>query len=178
LIVSIIAAFRIGDRAIGVDGHLPWRLPADMAHFRRVTMGHTLILGRRTFDSLASRNLPGRRIVLLSRSVPTQPVGAEAIGSSLPEALAIAEHRLREEQAFIGGGGAVYQEALNLDVVDSLYLTLVEAPVDQMADTFFPDLEPNRWQVVSSEHHPADERNPHSMTFETWQRLKAEDQRD
>ncbi|MGA9533752.1 MAG: dihydrofolate reductase [Anaerolineales bacterium] len=178
MIISIIAAYRIGDRAIGVDGHLPWHLPADMAHFRQVTMGHTLIMGRRTFDSLAGRSLPGRRIVLLSRSLALQPVGVEAVVPSLKRALAVAEHQLREDEVFIGGGGAVYQEALDSNVVDRLFLTRVEAPLDQEADTFFPELKLERWQKVSSQHNPADERNPYNMTFETWERMRTEDRSD
>lgn len=171
MIVSIIAAYRIADRAIGADGDLPWRLPADMVHFRRLTMGHTLIMGRRTFESLAGRSLPGRRIVLLSKSTAVQPIGVEAVSTSLEQALAVARFRLHEEEAFIGGGGSVYQLALQEGLVDRMYLTLVEAPLDPPADTFFPPIEPARWQVSSVDHHPADERNPYAMTFQTMERM-------
>lgn len=171
MIVSIIAAYRVADRAIGANGDLPWRLPADMAHFRRLTMGHTLIMGRRTFESLAGRSLPGRRIVLLSSGIKVQPIGVEAVATSLEEALAVARFRLHEEETFIGGGGSVYQRALELGLVDRMYLTLVEAPVDPAADTYFPTIDSARWQVTSVEHRPADERNPHAMTFQTLERV-------
>jgi dihydrofolate reductase len=170
--ISIIAAYRRSDRAIGADGHLPWHLPADMAHFRRVTMGHTLILGHRTLNSLAGRSLPGRRIILLSRSATIQPPGVEAIAHDLEQALELAENSYLEDEVFIGGGGMVYRRALEQDLVDRMVLTVVDAPPDETADTYFPDIDSARWELVEEERRPADERNPFDITYQVLTRLR------
>jgi dihydrofolate reductase len=165
MIVTIIAALAEGNRAIGRRGSLPWRLPADMTMFRETTMGHVVIMGRVTFESLPG-SLEGRRLIVLTRSPGSIP-GVET-AHSLPNALEIAVADPGETEIFIAGGGEVYEEALALDVVDRMRLTLVDVQVE--ADTFFPEFERSQWIELRNEPHQADAKNPHAYTFLTLQR--------
>jgi len=148
---------------IGRDGGLPWHLPRDLRHFKRTTMGHHLIIGRRTWDEVG-KPLPGRTMVVVTRSRKFEAEGA-AVAHSLEEALEIARG---DEEPFIGGGAHIYRMALVRDLVDRLYLTRVHADVD--GDTFLPEIEFDDWQLLSSEHHDADEKNEYACTFEVYQR--------
>jgi dihydrofolate reductase len=147
---------------IGRDDDLPWRLSADLVRFKRLTMGHHLIIGRRTFESIG-RALPGRHMIVVTRnpSWPAPP-GVE-VATSLDQALALAA---ADPEVFVGGGAAIYQ--LALPRADRLYLTRVHATV--AGDTFFPALDLADWRLVETEDHGADDRNQHPFTFERWER--------
>ncbi len=163
--VTLIAAVA-RNGVIGRGGGIPWRLPADLAYFKRTTMGHTLVMGRRTFES--SGPLPGRTTIVLTRQADWQPPGAPAgveVAASLDEALARAAGR-GETQVFVCGGEAIYRRALA--VADRLHLTRVEAEPE--GDTFFPELDRAAWRRVSREEQVPDERNPMGYAFETWER--------
>src|SRR3989344_264485 len=135
--VSIVVA--IGkNRAIGKDGKLPWHIPEDLKHFKTLTMGHPVILGRKTFDSIiAARGepLPGRTNIVITRDADWQYEGVVVV-HSLEEGLAKAR-QLDAEEIFVGGGTQVYEQALPF--VDRLYLTLIDATPE--GDTFFPPYE-------------------------------------
>ncbi len=153
--ISIIAAMA-NNRVIGKDGKLPWRLPADLQFFKRTTMGKPIIMGRVTWDSLG-RPLPGRRNIVVSRSEPDLPEGAEW-QPSLPAALdAVSD----EDEAMIIGGASIYEQALPL--ADRLYLTLVDAAVD--GDAWFPEFDARQWREISRETHEPDEKNRYSCAF-------------
>lgn len=157
MIVSIIAE---GDRGIGLRGDLPWRLPSDMVRFRELTMGHTVIMGRATWEPIVEQGLPGRRVIVLSRARVQE--SADAVAGSLPEALQIAAQHDQETETLIAGGAQVYREALERALVDRMYLTIVHGQVE--ADTFFPEYEATEWIRVNREVRPADKRNPYGMT--------------
>ncbi len=167
MIVSIIAALAEPSRAIGLRGGLPWRLPADLARFKQLTLGHTLIMGRTTWEPLSGRGLPGRRIIVLSRS---GLLGGNNIkvASSLNDALKLAKQDLAETETWIAGGAQVYRAALAQEVVDRMHLTLVHAQVE--ADTYFPPYEQADWEVSAAEHRPADAENLYAITFTTLER--------
>ncbi len=133
--VSLIAALSKYDRAIGKDGSLPWRLPPDMQRFKRLTMGHPVIMGRKTFESIG-KPLPGRDNIIITRNLDYQAPGATVLGS-VEEALQKAKNIDRDE-VFVIGGGEIY--ALALPYADKLYLTLVDKEVPG-ADAFFPEYE-------------------------------------
>lgn len=160
-----------GNRGIGYKGGLPWHLPADLARFRRLTMGHSLIMGRKTYESLGGRNLPGRKMIVLTRRgwEPSPEADIEAAGS-IEQALRLASEVFQDSEAFIAGGAEVYRRALELSVVDRMYLSLVSAQVE--VDTFFPDYDERDWEVKQEDHHPADERNPHPITFQVLDRRR------
>ncbi len=168
MIRSLIAAYAVENGAIGPEGTLPWHLPDDLARFRQLTMRHTVIHGRRTHQSLEGRRLDGRRVIVLSETLQRTPENAHAVAPSLERALQIAADEYQESEAFISGGGSVYKEALDRNLIDRMYLTLVEASIE--ADTFFPSYDPDRWEVVFAEHHPRDDRHAYSFTFQTLER--------
>lgn len=143
--ISIIAAMS-PNRAIGFKGRLPWSIPEDLAHFKRLTMGHTIIMGRHTYESLPHGALPGRRNVILSRSQDFAPVGCE-VYESFAEALA---HCDKSDETFIIGGSEVYRTALPF--ADKLYITLVDDN-PEAADTFFPQFNQSCWTITKQEKH-------------------------
>lgn len=143
--LSIIVAMS-PNHAIGCGGGLPWHLPEDLARFKRITMGHSIIMGRRTFESLPHGALPGRRNVVLSRTAKTIE-GCEVF-EKLEAAL---ETCAPKEETFIIGGESVYRKALPL--AGKLYITLVdENPAH--ADTFFPNFSKDEWIETQKEKHP------------------------
>lgn len=167
MIVSIVAAIAEGNRGIGLRGALPWRLPADMSRFREFTMGHAVIIGRVTWEPIAGRGLPGRRVIVLSRDPEGRETG-DTVAGSLTEAMQIAAQDKHETETFIAGGAQVYKEALDEGLVDRMYLTTVHGQVE--ADTFFPEYEKMNWTTVSSEERPPDDRNLYRMTFRLLER--------
>ena len=160
--ISMIAAMA-HDRVIGKDNQMPWHLPVDLAHFKRVTLGKPVLMGRKTFESIG-RPLPGRRNLVISRNPDYQAEGIEVVGS-VEAALALLAGSSVEELMVIGGGH-LYAEML--PSADCLYLTRIDLAVE--GDTRFPAFDDGQWQRVDCESHPADEKNPHPYSFETWQR--------
>ena len=160
-LVLIAAIARNG--VIGRDGDLPWRLPDDLAHFKRLTTGHPILMGRKTWESIG-RPLPKRTNLILSRTLEAPP-GTEVV-SSLAEALdrARAGHA---ERLFVIGGARVYEDALPR--ADVLELTQVDAEVE--GDVHFPAWDGREFECRRFEVHPADERHAHAFRFETWERL-------
>lgn len=162
MIISLIAALD-RHRGIGKDNQLPWRLSADLKRFRELTMGHHLIVGRKTYESIG-KPLPGRTMIIVTRQPDFQAEGSLVV-DSVAAALALAESR-GESEVFVIGGAEIY--AQTLAQADRLYLTLVEAEV--AADTFFPAFDENDWQEVERSSHLADEKNQYAFTFVTLNR--------
>lgn len=160
--LSIIAAVGEGG-VIGRRGDLPWHLPADLARFKRRTLGHHLLMGRRTWESIG-RALPGRTTVVLSRGGVEVPDGV-LVARSLEEAVAMAAAG-GDEEAFVAGGAEVYRRAL--PAADRLYLTRVLARVE--GDVRFPDYDPAGWRLAASEERAADAANPFPLRFEEYRR--------
>lgn len=150
-------------RAIGRENELPWRLPADLKHFKQTTMGHCVIMGRKTYESIG-RALPGRENVIVTRNAGYRAEACRVVGS-LEAALAHADS-LGETEAFCIGGAQLYEAALPL--ADKLYITEVRAQVE--ADTYFPELAAGEWEEVARVSHEADEKNPHGYAFVEWAR--------
>ena len=162
--VSLIVAMAEGG-VIGRAGRLPWHLLADLARFKRLTMDHHLILGRRTWESIG-RALPGRRMLVVSRQARALqlPEGVQGV-TSLDEALQIAA-AAGDDEVFVAGGARVYREALPR--ADRLYLTWVQAEVT--GDTLFPPVDPADWHEVAREEVAADDRNPYATSFTVFDR--------
>ncbi len=162
--LSIIVAVS-ENGVIGRDGGLPWHLSADLQRFKRLTMGHTIVMGRRTWESIG-RVLPGRTMIVVSRQADYHvPVEGICVANSLEDALQIAA-AAGEDETFIVGGAELYREALSR--ADRLYLTRVHAQID--GDTQFPQFDSSEWQLVSNEQHPANAKNDHSYSFEVYER--------
>ncbi len=158
--ISVIAAMS-ENRIIGRDGALPWHLPADLARFKSITTGHTVIMGRKTFESVG-QPLPNRRTIVITRNNDYQRAGV-FIAHSLDEAL---DHAAREDEIFILGGEAVYRIALPR--ADRLYLTIVHATME--GDTHFPTFNFDDWKLVEDERHEADDRHAYAFSFRRYER--------
>jgi dihydrofolate reductase len=141
---------------------LIWHLPVDLKHFKNHTAGKTIIMGRKTWDSLGGRPLPKRRHIVISRNPDFSAQGCESV-QSLEAALALVQE---EAEAFIVGGAQIYE--LSLPHLDQLEITVVDASLE--GDAFFPDWDKSNYELVASEYHPVDENHEYSFTFETWKR--------
>ncbi|MEK7113352.1 MAG: dihydrofolate reductase [Patescibacteria group bacterium] len=163
MIISIISA--IGkNNEIGKENKLLWSLPADMKHFRETTKGQTVIMGRKTFESIG-KPLPGRRNIVVTRDTKYKKNGIE-LAHSLKEALGMFKER--NEEMFIIGGAEIYKQAI--EVADKLYITHVKAS-DKKADSFFPEIIPIVWNEVSHKGHKADEKNPYDYVFSVYDKF-------
>ncbi len=154
--ISIIAA--IADNyAIGKNNDLLWRLPNDMKRFKELTQGHTIVMGRRTFESLPKGALPNRKNVVMT-SMP-EAIGTNAfVCTSWEEMTDLTE---KDPDVYIIGGASVYEDALS--IASRMYLTWVHADFD--ADVYFPQIDFSQWEEVSRKDFPADEKHPYSYTF-------------
>jgi dihydrofolate reductase len=164
--ISLIAAMA-ENGIIGRGGQLPWRLSADLKRFKRLTTGHTVIMGRKTWESIG-RPLPDRRMVVITRQSGYQADGVTIVGS-LDEALAVAQSA-NEDDAFIIGGAEVYW--LALPKADRLYITLVLA--DVAGDTKFPEVDWETWARIDTETVDADADNEYPHLFYVFERCEAE----
>ena len=158
----IVAASENG--VIGNSGDLPWRLSADLKRFKKLTMGHPMIMGRKTFESIGCL-LPGRTTIIVTRQPDYQFPGA-LIAGDLPRAIELAGE---DDQPFVTGGAEIYRLAIPL--VQRIYLTRVHARID--GDTRLTGIEWDEWECVDSESHAADSRNEYDYTFETYVRIGA-----
>jgi dihydrofolate reductase len=159
--IAIVAAVA-RNRVIGRGNALPWRLPDDLRHFKRLTLGHPIVMGRRTWESLPGI-LPERRHIVVTRDLHYDAPGAET-AHSLDEAVAAAGG----DEVLVVGGAELYAQALPL--AHRLYLTLVEA--DVAGDAFFPVMDPAQWREVAREPHPADDRHAYPFSFVTLERVE------
>nr|AIA18502.1 Dihydrofolate reductase [uncultured bacterium] len=161
--LSIIVA---ADENNVIGGHntLLWHLPADFKRMKELTMGHPLIMGRKTHESIG-RALPGRRNIVITHQAVMYP-GCEVV-SSLDEALAAVQDDPPGE-VFIFGGGEIYRQAMSK--ADRIYLTRVHGKFD--GDVTFPEISPAQWKEISREDHAADAENPYSFSFITYERKK------
>ena len=152
------------DWAIGRQGELLCHMPDDMKHFKEVTMGHSIVMGRKTFESFPRRPLPGRQNIVITRNLQWQYPGV-TVAHSVEEAIAAAE----TADVFIIGGADIYEQTLPM--VDVLHLTMIHARWAS-ADAFFPALDMSEWEEVSREHHESDHRNSYEFDFVTLKRRR------
>ncbi|MEX0938518.1 MAG: dihydrofolate reductase [Pirellulales bacterium] len=162
--VSLIVA--VADSGvIGRDGQLPWHLSSDLKRFKRLTMGHALVMGRRTYESIG-RPLPGRETFVLTRREDFQSQGVHVVGD-----LATALQRAAAwGEVFVIGGAEVFREALPL--AGRIYLTRVHADVE--GDVTFDDPPPDEWRLVERSEHASDARNSYATSFEVYERRAPE----
>jgi dihydrofolate reductase len=156
LVVAIDA-----QRGIGVDNKLPWHLPEDLAHFKRVTIGRPIVMGRKTFDSIG-RPLPGRRNIVITRNAGWSHPGVE-VAASIEAAVAL----LGDEQASIIGGAQIFNESM--DIADRLVVTEIDHTFK--CDTFFPPIDPQQWRETARETHHSD-TNGYDYAFVTYEKIK------
>ena len=141
--ISLIAALA-QNRVIGIENRLPWKLPEDLAHFKALTLGHPILMGRKTFESLG-RPLPGRRNIVITRNADYQPPGCQ-IATSIANAIALCAEA---EEIFFIGGAELYKQVL--PQVDRLYLT--EVQIEARGDAWFPEFDRSAFSEISREPH-------------------------
>ncbi|MEM1135167.1 MAG: dihydrofolate reductase [Bacteroidota bacterium] len=159
MIVSLIVAAS-ENQVIGRDNQLPWHLPADLKYFKKITSGHCIIMGRKTYDSIG-RPLPNRTNIVLSSNKNLKITGCTVV-HTLNEAIDFAK-ATGEGEAFIIGGASIYDAALPL--TNKIYLTRVHTIVE--GDTFFPELHESIWKTISKESHHKDEKHAYPFSFIT-----------
>lgn len=161
--ISIIAAVS-ANNVIGTDGDLPWRLPADLARFKRLTMGKPIVMGRLTWDSIG-RPLPGRQNIVLTRQTEFSADGCDIVASPA-EALAVAG---KADEVMVIGGGQIYD--LFLSKASRLYVTRVHAEID--GDAYFPEIDDAMWMLSGTEAHAVDDENQFAFDFTIYDRVIA-----
>lgn len=163
--LSIIAALS-SNNVIGRDNDLPWHQSADLKRLKALTMGHHMIMGRKTYESVG-RPLPGRRFVIITRDGGYAVDGALVV-HSLEEGIHAAAG---DEEPFIAGGAQIFEQSLH--IADRMYLTRIHAEIE--GDTFFPDFDDvAEWQLIDAEHFDADEKNDYPYSFLTYDRIAPE----
>jgi len=165
--ISIIAALA-ENRVIGVRNTLPWRLPNDLKHFRRLTIGHAVIMGRKNYESIG-KPLPERTNIVVTRNRDYRAAGC-LIAHSVDEALKIAKD---DPEIFVIGGADIFRETL--PQADRLYLTEVHAVVP--GDVYFPEFDQGEWRERSRERHEPDERHAYAYSFVVFERIKNDGER-
>ena len=151
------------NRVIGADGAIPWHLPNELKRFKSVTMGHHIIMGRKTFESIG-RLLPGRTTVIVTRQAAYRVPGALS-AHSLEAAIAACN---KDDESFVIGGGELYRAAL--PVADRIYLTTVDA--EPAGDTYMPDFDPADWRVTSTQSFEANERHRYDYRIAIYDRVR------
>jgi len=159
-ILSMIVA-HANDRVIGKNNDMPWHLPADLAYFKRTTLGKPIIMGRKTFQSIG-RPLPGRKNIVISRDENYHAEGVEVV-NSVDAALALVDD---SEEVMVIGGGAIYQHCLA--AAQRLYITHIDAEID--GDTYFPEYDLEVWKKVASDIRPSDEKNHYQLDFSVYEK--------
>ncbi|WP_223601022.1 dihydrofolate reductase [Chryseobacterium sp. GVT01B] len=149
---------------IGFDNQLLWHLPKDLKHFKDITSGHPIIMGRKTYESIG-KPLPNRTNIVVSRKKDWFEEGILIVGS-IKEALKFAKKI--DEEVFVIGGGNIYEQTM--EVVDKLEVTLVKADLE--ADTFFPKIDPKIWKKTNEICHEKDEKNGYDFCFQTFEKIK------
>ncbi|MEK5442164.1 MULTISPECIES: dihydrofolate reductase [unclassified Fredinandcohnia] len=151
------------NQLIGKNNDLPWRLPADLAYFKRVTMGHTIIMGRKTYDSIG-RPLPGRENIIVTRDTSYKAEGCKVI-HSIEEIVKM--NQQTDQELFVIGGAEIFKEILPHS--DRLYITEINKEFE--GDTYFPAFEKDKWKVISREQGIKDEKNPYDYTFLVYEKI-------
>lgn len=162
MIISAIVAMN-PDGLIGDQNKIPWHLPADLKYFKKITLGHHILMGRKCFDSIG-KSLPGRKNIVVTKN-PTFIVTDCIITNSIEEGILIAQQN-KEEEMFILGGGEIYRQSMHL--VNKLYLTMVQ--FNGSGDVFFPQIDYNEWSLISDEKHTSDDKNNYDYSFLIYKR--------
>ncbi|MGP8214354.1 MAG: dihydrofolate reductase [Bacteroidia bacterium] len=162
MIVSLVAA-AAENNVIGKNNALPWRMPADMKFFKNLTMGHTVIMGRKTYESMG-KPLPGRKNIIITRNKKFTAKDCIVL-SSFSE---ISEHCKAESEIFVIGGAEIYQQFIHN--ADKIYLTRIHH--NFTGDSYFPDIQADEWEQTGFSYFPKDEKNPYPYSFIEFSRRK------
>ena len=162
-LIIIVAASE--NNVIGKNNQLPWKLPADLRYFKQTTIGKPIIMGRKTWESLGERALPGRLNIVLSSKFLTLPDGAVQHGNL--EAAINDARETETDTAYVIGGGVIFNDLL--PQTDAILMTRVHTSIED-GDVFFPEIDKKEWKLEWEEKHKEDEKNPFGYTFQRWER--------
>lgn len=162
---NIIAAIDL-DNCIGSDGKIPWHLSFDMKRFKAITMGHAVVMGRKTFDSLGNKPLKGRMNIVMTRDDTYSHEGIVVVHSKEELINLVLDEEFIEDEIFIIGGSEIYNQFI--DYVDKIYLTRVRTRAEH-PDAFFPDIDTARYSIVNRFSVPCDDCNEYAADYETWE---------
>lgn len=163
MILSAIVAIS-SNNVIGKDNELPWYLPADLKYFKKTTLGHPVIMGRKSYESIG-RPLPKRTNIIMTRD-PYYISSNILVTHSMEEAISLAEG-MDNDEVFIIGGAMIYKSSL--PYLSRMYITEVHTDIE--GDTFFPEWSQEEWRLVSEDHHAADEKNEFDYAFKIYERI-------
>lgn len=158
-----LVAAAANNNVIGNNNRLVWKLPADLRHFKNLTMGHVMIMGRKTFESIGGP-LKGRSIIVVTRQTDYVAGGCE-VAHSLKEAIGLVKD---QKEIFIAGGGEIYAQAIRMHQTRRIYLTRIFANFE--GDAFFPEIDPGQWELIERNDMPADEKNIYPYSFQIFKR--------
>jgi dihydrofolate reductase len=165
MILSLIAAVA-NNNVIGNENKLIWNMPADLKHFKKTTMGHSIIMGRKTWESIR-KPLKGRQNIVLTRKEFYLADGCEVV-HSIDQAIKKTKH---EKEVFVIGGSDIYEQCIDLFYTRRLYITRIFASFD--GDAFFPDIDTEKWELEDMEEHEADEKNKYPYAFMKYKKKKS-----
>ncbi|MFW5726138.1 MAG: dihydrofolate reductase [Bacteroidota bacterium] len=153
------------NNVIGKDNKLLWHMPEDLKRFKELTMGHTIIMGRKTYESIG-KPLPGRKTVIITRQKDYFVEGCEVVHDIRDAICKVKE----DSEVFVAGGGEIYRQIINLHYTRRIYLTRIYANFE--GDSFFPEIDTEKWELIEREEHDPDEKNPYPYAFMTYKRKK------
>lgn len=162
--ITIIAAIA-ANNALGKDNDLIWHLPADLKRFKKVTSGHHILMGRKTYESIG-KPLPNRTTVIITRNKDYKAAGCIVV-DSIEKAIAVAQE---DAQVFIIGGAQIYQQAMSSNLVDQLDITQVHHAFE--ADVYFPEIDTTDWIQLSNEDFKADDKNKYDFSFVSYKKKR------
>lgn len=153
------------NNVIGKDNKLLWQMSHDLKRFKELTMGHTIIMGRKTFESIG-KPLPGRKTIVVTRQKDFDAKGCETV-ADLKEAIC----KIKDEaEVFVAGGGEIYRQIMSLHYTRRIYLTRIYANFE--GDSFFPDIDTEKWELIEREEYEPDEKNPYPYAFLIYKKKK------
>lgn len=163
MIISLLVAAS-ENNVIGVNNDLPWKLPDDMKFFKNMTWAMPIVMGRKTFESMGGKALPGRTNIIITRQKDFKRDKVTVV-TSWNDAVFVAQETDAKE-LFVIGGGEIFKETI--DKADRIYITRVHTKLD--GDVFFPEIDRSKWHLKSEREHAADEKHQYSFTFQTWEK--------
>ncbi len=163
--LSLIAAVA-NNNVIGKENRLLWKMPVDLKHFRKITMGHTMIMGRKTFESIG-KPLDGRKTIVVTNQENYDAKGAEVV-HSVHEAIKLTK---AEKEVFVVGGAQIYEQCIDLYFTRRLYITRIYANFE--GDAFFPDIDEEKWDLEELEEFEPDEKNKYPYAFLKYKKKKS-----
>lgn len=161
----ILIAAVANNNVIGKDNKLLWHMPADLKHFKELTMGHTILMGRKTFESIG-KPLPGRKTIVITQQENYDAKGCKVV-NNLKDAICEVKN---EKEVFVAGGSEIYRQLINLHHTRRMFITRIYA--DFEGDSFFPDIDTQKWELIDREAFEADEKNPYPYAFLTYKKKK------